>query len=46
MDINKILVGFERVGYSVRSSDEFICYVGFVCHYASCILENGIEWSV
>ena len=38
MDINKIRIGFDRVGRSVRSRDEFKCYVAHVYHFASCIL--------
>lgn len=43
MDIKKIVTGFERVGRSVRSRDEFICYVDFVYHFAFCMLGARIE---
>lgn len=43
MDINKIPTGFERVGRSVRSREEFKCYVAHVYHFAFCILTARIE---
>jgi hypothetical protein len=43
MDITKIVTGFERVGRSVRSRDEFKCYVDFVYHFAFCILGARIK---